>query len=93
MGNGNEGLINSIMVDIALEDKARKELASLGTKAKKVVYKSDEFWALLNQQLEIKKAYLEAHGERALTTLVMPRRRKDGLFKQSNSKGNGYGNM
>lgn len=81
------------MIDIALEDKARKELTSLSTKMKKVVYKSDEFWALAKQELEIKKVYLEAHGDKALTQLVMPRRRKDGLFKQSNSKGNGYGNM
>lgn len=80
-------------MDIAIEDKARKELSALISKAKKVEYKSDEFWALMKQQVDLKKAYLEEHGADALAVLNMPRRRKDGLFKQLNSKGNGYGNF
>jgi hypothetical protein len=75
------------------EDKARKELKVLAAKMKKVVYKSPDFWILASQQVDIKKAYLAEHGKDALTLLVMPRRRKDGLFKSQNSKGNGYGNM
>jgi hypothetical protein len=80
-------------MDIAIEDKARKELSALTSKAKKVEYKSDEFWALMKQQVDLKKAYLEEYGADALAVLNMPRKRKDGLFKSLNSKGNGYGNM
>jgi hypothetical protein len=80
------------MIDL-IDEKARKELAIIEKKFKKAEYKSEEYFSIAKEVYAFKLAYKEAHGDRALTKLVMPRKSKSPYFKSSNSKGNGYGNM
>ena len=60
--------------------------------AKKVEYKSDAFFALLKEELEIKNEILENYGKDVLMEVLLGKTRKDGKFKTLNSKGNTYGN-
>jgi len=80
------------MIDL-IDEKARKELIAISKRYKKAEYKSEEYFAIVKEEYDLKLAYKEAYGDRALAKLVMPRKSNSPYFKSLNSKGNGYGNM
>ena len=72
----------------SLSKKIKKNLAS----AKKVEYKSEEYFNLQKEEAQIKTTILELYGHESLMDVLLGKTRTDGKFKSLNSKGNVYGN-